>query len=166
MIAEAPDAEELCVDSNRVADQAQLLGAHERADLEVPSAHKQGVQRGVPSALVQVGAIGEVVDDYQDLVKAAHLQLLARLRDLALLVHDAAQRLLVPGLEVDLLAGRVDFHRVLDVLLHGAPAVVDIDRGAEDVDALEEPAVLLQDHAYQSHRLAAFAGADQDTGHG
>ena len=77
-----------------------------------------------------------------------------------------AQGALVPVLEVDLLAGRVDAHRVFDVLLDRTPAVVDVDRGAKDVDALEEPAVLLEDHAYQSNRLAALRGSDEDAGHG
>ena len=166
LIAEAPDTEELRVDPDGVADQAQLLRRDQSADLEVPAPHEERVQGGVPHALVQVRAVGEVVDDYQDLVQAAHFELLARLRDLALLVDDAPQGALVPVLEVDLLAGRVDAHRVFDVLLHWAPAVVDVDRGAKHHDALEAAAVLLQDHADQGDRLAALRGPDEDAGHG
>ena len=87
LIAEAPGG--LRVDPDGVADQAQLLRRDQSADLEVPAPHEERVQGGVPRALVQVRAVGEVVDDYQDLVQAAHFELLARLRDLALLVDDA-----------------------------------------------------------------------------
>ena len=64
LIAEAPDAEELGVDPDGVADKAQLLRRDQSADLEVPAPHEERVQGGVPRALVQVGAVGEVVDDY------------------------------------------------------------------------------------------------------
>ena len=73
------------------------------------------------------------------------------------LADDLPQRRLVPVLEVDLLPVRGDLHGLLDVLLHGAPAVVHVDARAEDVDALKAAPVLLQDHGDQGHRLARLA---------
>ena len=63
MIAEAPDTEELRVDPDGVADQAQLLRRDQSADLEVPAPHEERVQGRVPRALVQVLDVREVVDD-------------------------------------------------------------------------------------------------------
>ena len=48
-------------------------------------------------------------------------------------------------------------------LLDGDPAVVDIDGRTEDIDFLEDSAVLLQNHADQRHGFAGLAGAEEDT---
>ena len=156
LVAQAPAAKKLGVDPHGVADEPQLLRAHERRDLEVPPAHEEGVQGRVARPLVQVRGVREIVDDDQNLVEPLHAELLAGLRDLALLLDDAAQRRLVPVLEVDLLAVGVDLHGLLDVLLDGLPAVVDVHGGAEDVNPLEAAPVLLQDQADQRHRLSAL----------
>ena len=52
---------------------------------------------------------------------------------------------------------------LLYVLLDGDPAVVDIDGRTEDIDFLEDSAVLLQNHADQRHGFAGLAGAEEDT---
>ena len=132
-----PDHEELGVHPDGVAYEAQLLGADPGGNLEVPAPHEEGVQGRVAGLLVQARRVREVVDENQDLVELLHLELLAGLGDLALLADDLPQRRLVPVLEVDLLPVRGDFHGLLDVLLHGAPAVVHVDAWAEDVDALK-----------------------------
>ena len=166
LVPQAPDHEELGVHPDGVADQAQLLGADPGGDLEVPAPHEEGVQGRVAGLLVQVRRVGEVVDENQDLVQLLHLELLAGLGDLALLADDLPQRRLVPVLEVDLLPVGWDLHGLLDVLLHGAPAVVHVDARAEDVDALKAASVLLQDHADQGHRLARLARPEQNAGRG
>ena len=61
-----------------------------------------------------------------DLVQLLHLQLLGRLGDLALLLDDAPQRRLVPLVPVGLLPFGVHPQVLLDVLLDGNPAVVDV----------------------------------------
>ena len=92
------------------ADEPQLLGAHPGADLHVTASDEERVAVG----LVELRAIGVVVDYYQDLVQFLHLQLLGPLRDLALLLDDA-----VPLVPVGLLALRVHPQILLDVLLDG-----------------------------------------------
>ena len=84
----------------------------------MPASHEKGVQRRVACLLVQVGAVGEVVDQDQDVVQLLQLHLLGHLCDLALLVYDASQGRLVPVLEVNLLPVGVNLHGFLDVLLH------------------------------------------------
>ena len=164
LVPQAPDHEELGVHPDGVAYKAQLLGADPGGDLEVPAPYKERVQGRVAGLLVQVRAVGEVVYENQDLVELLHLELLAGLGDLALLADDLPQRRLVPVLEVDLLPVRGDFHGLLDVLLHGAPAIIDVDARAEDVDALKAAPVLLQNHADQGHRFARLAWSEQNSG--
>ena len=118
----------------------------------------------VAGPLVQVRRVGEVVYENQDLVQLLHLELLAGLGDLALLADDLPQRRLVPVLEVDLLPVGWNLHGLLNVLLHGAPAVVHVDARAEDVDPLKAAPVLLQNHADQGHRLARLARSEQNSG--
>ena len=86
--------------------------------------------------------IGHIVTDYQDLAQFLHLQLLGCLRDLALLLDDAAQRRLVPLVPVRLLP-------------FGVPAVIDVDGRAKDVDSPKHAAILLQNQADQSPILMA-----------
>ena len=83
LVAQPPDAGELHVDPHRRADEPQLLGAHPGADLHVPAANEQRVQRPVPRPPVQLRLVGEVVD-HQHLVKALQAQLLAGAHHLAL----------------------------------------------------------------------------------
>ena len=82
-----------------------------------------------------------------------HFQLLGRPGDLTLSLDDAPQRRLVPA---GLLFLRVHPKVLLDVLLDGDPAVVDVYTGAEDVYFLKNTARLLQNHADQRHSLARF----------
>ena len=139
----------------------QLLGADQSADLEVPPAHKQRVQHAVARALVQVRIVGEIVYNDQNLVEGSQLHLLAGLRDLSLLANNLAQCRLVPLLEVGLFPVGGHLHGLLDVPLDGAPAVVHVDAGAENVDSFEAAPVLLQNHADERHRLARLAGPEQ-----
>ena len=150
----------MAVDAHGVADEAQLLCAYKSADLEVSPAHKQCVQCAVARALVQVRIVGEIVYNDQNLVEGSQLHLLAGLRDLSLLANNLAQRRLVSLLEVGLLPVGWHFHGLLDVLLHGAPAVVHV----EHIDSFEAAPVLLKNHADESHRLARFAGSKQPMG--
>ena len=74
---------------------------------------------------------------------------------------------LVPLVEVDLLPLRVDAHAALDEFLDRLPGIVDFDRGAEDVDALEDRLtagrqVLVQDGADERRRLPGFRGPEED----
>ena len=92
-----------------------------------------------------------------------HLQLLGCLGDLALPLDDAPQRRLVPLVPVGLLLFGINTQVLLYVLLDGDPAVVDIDGRIEDIDFLEDSAVLLQNHANQRHGFAGLAGAEEDT---
>ena len=128
----------------------------------MPSAHEQRVEGRVARSLVQVGAIRKVVNENQDLVQLLHLHLLGHLRDLALLVDDAAQGRFVPVLEVDLLPVCVHLHGFFDVLLDGPPAVVHVDARRKEVDALEAAPVLFKNHGDQGHRLARLRGTDKD----
>ena len=83
-VAQPPAAEELHVHPHGGADEPQLLGAHPGADLHAPASDEEQAKGAV--GLVELRAIGVVVDYYQDLVPFLHLQLLGRLRDLALLL--------------------------------------------------------------------------------
>ena len=92
---------------------------------------------------MQLRHVRKVVQDNQHLIQFLHLQLLRRLRDLALLLDDAPQRRLVPILPV---------------------GVIDGNGRTEDVDSLEDAPALLQNQADQSHGFAEFAGAEEDAG--
>ena len=126
LVAQPPAVEELYVHPH---DGPQLLQAHPGADLRVtaPDERVKGELRHV----------GHVVTDYQDLVQLLHLQLLGRLGDLAML-DDAPQRRLVPLVPVGLFSLCVHLQVLLDALLDGDPAVVYVDRRAEDVNSLED----------------------------
>ena len=165
LVAQALDQEELSVDSHGVAHEAQLLGADQSADHEVPASHKQGVDNRGARLLVHEARICLIVDDQQDLVKLAHLQLLRSLRDLALLLDDLPQGGLVPVLKINLLAAHIDLHCLLDVLLDRTPGIIDVDAGRCDVDAGEASPILLEDHADERRRLPALAWPEQDAGH-
>ena len=104
--------------------------------------------------LVKLWAICVVVQDNQHLVEFLHLQLLRRLGDLALPLDDAPQRCLVPLVAVGLLPFSIHRQVLLDVLLDGDPAVVDVYAGTEYIDFLKDSAVLLQNPAAQRHGLA------------
>ena len=130
------------------------------ADLHVPASDEERVKGAV--RLVELRAICVVVQDNQHLVQFLHLQLLGRLGDLALPLDDAPQRRLVQLVVVGLLALRVHPQVLLDVLLDGDPAVVDVYAGAEDVDFLKDSAILLQNHADQRHSLARFGRPEED----
>ena len=67
---------------------------------------------------------------------------------------DPAKRSLVPVLEVYLLATHRHLHGLLDVLFDRLPAVVDVDAGRCDVDALEAAPILLQNHADEGRAFA------------
>ena len=157
--------EELGIDPDRVADQAELLSGDDGGDLEVPSADEQGVQSGVARLLVERRRICKIIDDNQDLVELLHFELLARLGDLALLVDDPAQSRFIPVLEVHLLAVRRDLHDLLDVPLDGAPAVIHVDARAENDDSFETAAILLQNHADEGRALPRLARTDQHARH-
>ena len=153
LVAQPPAAEELHVHPHGCADEPQLLGAHPGADLHVSASDEERVKGAV--RLVQLRRVSKVVDDYKHLVQFLHLQLLGRLRDLALL-HDAPQRRLVPLVPIGLLPLCVHPQVLLDVLLDGGPAVVDVDTWAEDVNSVKDAAILLQNQADQSHGFARF----------
>ena len=65
---------------------------------------------------------------------------------------------LVPLVPVGLLFLRVHPEVLLDVLLDGDPAVVDVYAGAEDVDFLKDATILLE----QRHGLSRFGRAEED----
>ena len=165
LVPQAPDHEELGIDPDRVADQSELLSGDDGGDLEVPSANEQSVQSRVAGLLVESRRVCVIVDDHQDLVELLHLELLARLGDLALLVDDPAQSGFIPVLEVHLLAVRRDLHDLLDVPLDGTPAVIDVDARTENDDSLETAAILLQNHADEGRALAGLARTDQHARH-
>ena len=119
--------------------------------------------KSVSRAPWDLWAVGVVVDYYQDLVQFLHLQLLGRLRDLALLLDDAAQRRLVPLVPVGLFTLRVHPQVLLNVILDGDPAVVDVNARAEDVDSFEDASILLQNQA-DRHGLARFRRPEEDAG--
>ena len=126
----------------------------------MPAPDKQRVQGGVAALLVQVGAVGKVVYENQDLVQLLHLELLGGLGDLSLLADDLAQGCLVPILK------GVDFHGFLDVPLDRPPAVVHVYAWRKEVDALKAAAVLFENHGDQGHRLARLARPEQNAGGG
>ena len=103
----------------------QLLRAHPGADLHVPAPDEESVQGAV--RLVQLRRVSKVVDDYKHLVQFLHFQLLGRLRDLALLLDDAPQRRLVRLVPIRLLPLCVHPQVLLDILLDGDPAIIDVD---------------------------------------
>ena len=111
---------------------------------------------------VQLRHVRYIVQDDQHLVQFLHLQLLRRLRDLALLLDDAPQCRLVPILPVGLVFLHVHPQVLLDILLDGNPAVIDVYAWTEDVDSLKHAPVLLQNQADQSHGFAGLAGAEED----
>ena len=79
-------------------------------------------------------------------------------------MDDAPQRCLVPLVVVGPLPFGIHPQVLLDVLLDGGPAVIDIDGRTEDIDSfLEDSAVLLQNHADQRRGFAGLAGAEEDT---
>ena len=160
LVAQPPAAEKLHVHPHGCADEPQLLGAHPGADLHVSASDKECIQGTV--GLVELRAICVVVQDNQHLIQLLHLQLLGCLGDLALPLDDAPQRCLVPLVVASLLPFGLHPRVLLDVLLDGDPAVVDVYAGAEDVDFLKDSAVLLQNHADQRHSLAGLAGAEED----
>ena len=143
------------------ADEPQLLRAHPGADLQVPTPDEERIQGAV--RFVELWAICKVVADYQHLIQLLHLQLLGCLGDLALPLDDVTQRCLVPLVVVGPLPFGIHPQVLLYVLLDGDPAVVDIDGRTEDIDFLEDSAVLLQNHADQRHGFAGLAGAEEDT---
>ena len=128
--------------------------AHPGANLHVPAPDGQRIQGAF--GFVELRHISHIVTDYQDLIQFLHLQLLGRLRDLALLLDDAAQRRLVPLVPVRLLPFGVHPQVLLYVLLDGNPAVIDVDGRAKDVDSLKHAAILLQNQADQSRGFARF----------
>ena len=129
--------------------------------MQVPTPDEERIQGAV--RFVKLWAICEVVADYQHLIQLLHLQLLGCLGDLALPLDDVPQRRLVPLVVVGPLPFGIHPQVLLYVLLDGDPAVVDIDGRTEDIDFLEDSAVLLQNHADQRHGFAGLAGAEEDT---
>ena len=138
LVAEAPDAHELHVHPHSGADEPELLGGDPGRNLHVTPADEECVQGPVAGAAVELRLVREVVDHDQDLLTFPEAQLLRGSGDLLLMLDDAAQGPLVPFVEIDLLPVGVHAHAVFDEILHGLPGIVDFDRGAEDVDALED----------------------------
>ena len=120
----------------------------------MPTADEESVQGAV--WFMQLRHVRYIVQDDQHLIQFLHLQLLGRLRDLALLLDDAPQRRLVPVLPVGLLSFGVHPQVLLDILLDGNPAVINVNGWAKDVDSLKHAAILLQNQADQSHGFARF----------
>ena len=142
LVAQPPAAEELLV----ALMSRRSLRANPGPDLHVPTPDEESVQGAV--WFMQLRHVRKIVQDDQHLVQFLHLQLLGRLRDLALLLDDAPQRL-VPILPVGLVFLHVHPQVLLDILLDGNPAVIDVYARTEDVD-------LLQNQADQSHGFARF----------
>ena len=115
------------------------------------------VQGRISSLLVESGGVRMVVDNHQNLVELLHLELLARLGNLALLIDDPAQSGFIPVLEVYLLAIRRHLHHLFDVPLDRTPAVIDVDARAKNDDPFEAVAVLLQNHADKRGGLPRLA---------
>ena len=132
-------------------------GAHPGADLHVTASDEERVKGAV--RLVQLRRVSKVVDDYKHLVQFLH-QLLGRFRDLTLLVDDAPQGGLIPRPSKP--AHPCSPPGLLDVLLDGDPAIIDVDAWAEEVDPLKHALVLLQDEADERHGLARLAGPEED----
>ena len=133
LVAQPPAAEKLLIDPHCRADEPQLLRAHPGADLQVPTPDEERIQGAV--RFVELWAICKVV----------------------------TQRCLVRLVVVGPLPFGIHPQVLLYVLLDGDPAVVDIDGRIEDIDFLEDSAVLLQNHADQRHGFAGLAGAEEDT---
>ena len=152
LVAQAPDHVELGVDADRVADQAELLRGDDGGD---PRMNR--VSRAASPVFLESGGVRVVVDNRQNLVELLHLELLARLGNLALLVDDPAQSGFIPVLEVYLLAFRRNLHHLFDVPLDRAPAVIDVDAPAKNDDSFEAVAVLLQNHADERGGLPRLA---------
>ena len=119
-----PDAHELHVHPDGGADEPQLLARDPGGD----------VQRPVAGAAVELRLVREIVDYDQNLVQFFEAHLLSFSGDLLLLLDDAAQGTLVPFVEVDLLALRVDAHEVL----HGLPGIIDFNRRRHDNDSFKD----------------------------
>ena len=149
------------VDPHGCADESQLLGAHPGAYLQVPASDEERVQCAV--GLVELRSICEVVYHHQHLVELLHLQLLASIRDLTLLLDDASQRRFIPFVPVRLLALSVHPQILFDIFPDWNPAVVDVDTGTEDVDPFKDSAILLQNQADQRYSLARLAWAEEDS---
>ena len=159
LVAQPPAAEELLVGPHGCADEPQLL--RPGADLHMTAPDEQRIQGAVGS--VELRHVHKVVAEKKDVVQFLHLQLLGRLRDLALLLDDAPQRRLVPLVPARLLPFSIHSQVLLDVLLDRNPAVVDVDGRAKDVDPFEDAPVLLQNQADQSHGFPRFGRSEQDT---
>ena len=86
LVAQPPAAEELNVHAHGGADEGSLCELTEM----MTASDEERVKGAV--GFVELRHIGHIVTDYQDLVQFLRLQLLRRLRDLALLLDDAAQR--------------------------------------------------------------------------
>ena len=63
LVSQAPYHEELGIDPDRAADQAELLSGDDGGDLDVPPADEQGVQSRVARLLVERRRICAVIDD-------------------------------------------------------------------------------------------------------
>ena len=122
----------------------------------MPTSNEERVEGAV--RLVQLRRVSKVVDDYKHLVQFLHFQLLGRLRDLALLLDDAPQRRLVPLVPIGLLPLCVHPQVLLNVLLDGDPAVVDVDTRAEDVNSLKDAAILSRIRLIRATVLPDFDG--------
>ena len=167
LVAQPPDADELRVDADGRADQAQLLRRDPGADLHVAAADEQRVQRAVPGPAVERLKSSMTTSTWNSFFAPV----LGGLRYLLLLLDYRSECPLVPLVEVDLLPFGVHTHLVLYELLDGPPAVVDLYARRKDVDALKHAgtvrrAILLQDRADQRDRLPALAGSEEDPGAG
>ena len=131
-----------------------------QADLHVTASDEERVKGAV--RLVELRRVSKVVDDYKHLVQFLHFQLLGRFRNLALLLDDAPQGGLIPLVPVSLLTLRVHPQVLLDVLLDGDPAIIDVDAWAENVDPLKHALVLLQDETDERHSFARLAAPKED----
>ena len=171
LVAEAPDAHELHVHTDGGADEPQFLRGHPGRNLHVAPADEESVERTVAGAAVELRLVREIVNYDENFVQFFEAQFLGFAGDLLLLLDDAAEGSLIPLVEVDLLPLRVHAHAVLDEFLDRFPGIVDLDRGAEDVDALEDRLtagrqVLVQDGADECYRLPRFARPEEDASAG
>ena len=120
------------------------------------------VQNTVPGLLVDMRGVCHVVQNYQNLIKFLHSQLLGLLGDLLLLGQDVAQCTFVPLIPPTLLAVRVHPQVLSDVLLDRFPLGVHVNARTLDVHALEAAPVLLQDHADQENGLPGSRRSAED----
>ena len=167
LVAQLPHPDELHIDPHGGGDQSQFLRGDPRAYLHVASADEQRVQGAVAGAAVELRLVREIVHYDQNLEELLEAQLLAGPRYLLLLLYDGAQGALVPFIEIYLLTFCVHAHVVLYEVLHGLPAIVDLNGGAQNVDPLEHAgtvgrAILFEDGADQRHRFSALAGPEED----